>query len=255
MRSLGRRIENQSDVLARLADAVEAVATPHGTLNTSDPVLTGWDELDQGIGGLRRGVLHEWLVEPWPHRGLIAPFSLLTHLATRSVTAAAEGGLLVWVGKTCCPYARTLSASVLARSIYLEPRDRAERVWTLDVALRSRAVGVIIGDGSGLGMGESRRLQVAAASGGTLCLLARPMKERRTISAAWTRWRVHPAPTDTSSPGWALELLRCKGVQPGTWEARRWVVQRAYETGHVSVVSDAGDRPDEAARSASRASG
>lgn len=253
MQSLLPEAGSRPDALAGLIRALKARAVPRG--RAGRPVATGWEAVDGGIGGLGRGVLHEWMVDAGPGGVLAGPVGVFAHLADRAQADDAEGSLVVWVGRRCWAYPRALSGGLIGRSVFVEPRDRGERVWALDVALRSLAVGVVIGDGSGLGMGESRRLQVAAGGGKALCLLARPMGERGALSAAWTRWAVHPAATGGDSPAWVLELLRCKGVRPSAWEAERWLVGRNYETGVVGVVSDACDRPVAASGSSRRASG
>jgi hypothetical protein len=127
---------------------------------------------------------------------------------------------------------------LLGRSLFVLSDRFAERVWAIDLALRSPGVGVVIADGSGLGMRDSRRLQLAASSGGALCLLGRPWREHGEISAAWTRWRVRPEATPTTSPHWSVQLLRCKGSQTSEKEARQWIVRRDHETNDVGVVPE-----------------
>jgi len=43
--------------------------------------------------------------------------------------------------------------------------SRAERAWAIEQAARCGAVGMVVGDGAGLAMAESRRLQLAAPVG------------------------------------------------------------------------------------------
>ncbi len=136
------------------------------------------------------------------------------------------------------------------QSIFVDPGNDVERVWAIDLALRSPAVATVVADGSGLKMAQSRRLQVAAMSGGgrdgggALALLARPPRELRQHSVAATRWLVRDQPTIDEcdeideQPRWAVELLRCKGVQPVSEGARRWTVQRDHETGAVRLAAD-----------------
>jgi hypothetical protein len=103
--------------------------------------------------------------------------------------------------------------SLLPRSIFIDPPDDASRVWAIDLALRSSAADVVIADGSKLKMAESRRLQLAAARGRALGLLARPSWEGAELSAAATRWRVRRTPSPSHAPRWIVELLRCKQFQ------------------------------------------
>lgn len=239
--------------LNRLRSAIEEVEHRSSQLFAPSPVApTGWAEADHAIGGgLACGALHEWFGlmgggRP-DSRVWLPPISILSHLAARSLMGSGvSGGLVVWIGKRCWPYPRSLrgrwGANLLDRSIFVEAADIDERVWAIDLALRCRAVAAVVGDGSGLNMAESRRLQLAAGAGGVLGLLARPVCELGEISAARTRWRIAPAPSPMPLPRWTVELLRCKGVQLLSEEARRWVVQRDDATGALNLVSDALDR-------------
>lgn len=236
----------------------------------SPRVRTGWIGIDTALGGgLRRGVLHEWygdiapttragdggeeptLSDRHPALGLMA--LLLMRAVSEPVDA---GGLIVMVGSAARVHGAALAdfpaggsergrdvpgRSLLARCVYVDARTLAERVWAMELCLRSPAVGVMLGDASGLNMIGSRRLQLAArsrrgeAGGMPTALLIRPEAEMGTLSAAHTRWRVMRTAVAMSADaapaarwtqerwtlGWRLELLRCKGLRhagtPGCW--------------------------------------
>ncbi len=190
------------------------------------------------------------------------PLGVIVHLARRVAMSEDEDqpGAVVWVGRRCWPYGRALMGSaggiastLLERSIWVDAQSPAERLWAMDVALRGGAVGAVIGDGSGLSLPATRRLQVSAQAGGSMALLVRPAHEALELSAAQTRWTVRhePAPGAESEQGararWSIELLRCKGVRPKVESARRWVVRWNHETGDVGLVADTGRRSGEAA--------
>lgn len=241
-----------STPLSRLRAAVERVETRSEPAAAAPRLVLGWDGPDAAIGGgLRRGTVHEWLTggpDPGGGRWWSPPLGVLIHAAGRALREDDGGRRAVWVGRGVWPHPRAIpDPTLLARSMFVEARNDAERLWAIDLALRCAGVAVVVADGSGLGMGESRRLQLAAGTGGGVCLLARPWWERREVSAAWTRWRVAPAPSDGTDPRWTVELLRCKGMRPASEDARRWTVRREHETGDVRVVPDAPDRPGEAA--------
>ncbi len=107
---------------------------------------------------------------------------------------------------------RVAGGLLLKRSLFIDPPDDASRLWAIDLALRCPAIIVVVADGSGLRMAETRRLQLAAEASRGLALLARPPDELAELSAATTRWRVGPAPSPTGRPRWFVELLRCKGA-------------------------------------------
>jgi protein ImuA len=158
--------------------------------------------------------------------------------------------------------------SLLDRSVMVDADGPAERLWAIDTALRSAAAGVIVADGSGLDMASTRRLQLSAESSGScagaVCLLARPLRERRALSAAATRWLVEPDPcapdpsendlSNNDGPGWAVELLRRKGLRP-EGHAHRWRVRSCHATGDVRVVPIAADRSGPPARQVGRRTG
>ncbi len=175
------------------------------------------------------------------------PLAVLIGVARDAMRDAARGetGLVVWVGPACWPYPHALTRreqgggactedDLRRRSLFIDARRPAERVWAIDLALRSPAVSVVVADGSGLAMPESRRLQLAAGggTGNALALLARPPWEERELSAAKTRWRVTPQRTQSNEQAWTVELLRCKGLQPEE-DARRWTVRRDHATGTI----------------------
>ncbi|MFT5423244.1 MAG: hypothetical protein ACI89L_001018 [Phycisphaerales bacterium] len=231
-----------STPLGRLTEAIERVqGGPTGQDTERHRLGTGWDAADEASGGLRLGAVHEWLVESPQGQPDAAPLGIFAHLAAQHL-ASDNPSLVLWIGQACHPYPRSLPPVVLACSVFVTATTRTERVWATDTALRSRGAGVVIADASGFDMSASRRLQLAAGLSGGLGLLARPWSERGEISAAWTRWRVSPAMSDSDSPRWAIELLRCKRMQPTGEGTRRWCVQRDDETGDVGVVSQFGDR-------------
>lgn len=254
--------------LTGLAEAIERVqGGPTAEPGTERHTLqTGWDAADEASGGLRLGAIHEWLIQsPWgkPDAG---PLGLFTHLAAKtlsqSLASSPHPPLVLWIGRACHPYPCSLPREVRARSVFVDATTRTERVWATDTALRSGGVGAVIADASGFDMSASRRLQLAAGIGGggrgslagVIGLFTRPWNERREISAAWTRWRVSPTPSDSDSPRWAIELLRCKGMQTTGEGARQWCVQRDDETSNVSLVSETRDRCATPARPAALAS-
>ncbi len=211
--------------------------------------------------------LHEWLAPEEGGRAWLPPETVLADLAWRAILNDGDpapesltGDRVAWIGRRCWPYPPSLvrrdptgdgDHRLLERSIFVDPRTRDELVWAADLALRCPGIAAVVADGSGLQMPASRRLRLAAVAGGTLGLLARPDRERRSLSTAHARWAIAPwrAPrgagcgtmgaadvgggVDPADQAWMVELLRCKGVQPSIGSARRWVVRREHATGVV----------------------
>ena len=226
-----------------------------------DALLARRHAVQREGGGLARGAVHEWVGDGEERGSWSPPLSVLTHVSRRALPGAATPGAatpehrVCWVGRTVWPYPRTLvcdfvlaavggsfqdgerpvqaveliraertgdSAALLERSLFVDARTPGERLWAVDTALRSPAVGVVVADATGFDMAASRRLQLAARTEGVLALFARPPWEERALSAASTRWKVRRALPSASigAPAWTLELQRCKGS--GSVWIRNW---------------------------------
>lgn len=233
--------------LRALADAIDLCMAKH-TRGRGPPATTP----EQFDGALRAGCIHEWFVaasgcdQRRACRHWDPPLGVMLAIAT-GATAAPEntGKLCVWVGRRCWPRPAALARSspmALQRSLFVSPSGKEDRLWSVDLALRSGAATLVAADAAGLSLNDTRRLQLAAEAGGALGLLVRPPWERREPSAARTRWLVSPALSSDSDQRWTVELLRCKGVRPASGEARRWCVRRCHATGDVGVVPDAAGR-------------
>lgn len=246
--------------LHALAQAVEACLARHG------PGARSARRRAAGPFGesLAPGAIHEWFLadagasceSQAPRSHWNAPLGAILEIAREAMDAPGEAPrLCVWIGRRCRPFPAAMarcSPSLLRRSIFVDPAGRDERVWAIDLSLRSGAAAVVVADASRLGLTESRRLQLAAEEGGALGLLLRPTWEMGELSAARTRWRIAPAPSADADERWIVELLRCKGVRPTPEEARPWAVQRSHATGHVSVASLAPRRDQQAEMDAPR---
>jgi len=218
--------------------------------------------------GVVRGALQEWLSESPPQ-------AIWIELAGR---AAESGGSVYWVGRACWPYAvrlgrgRAGEAGLLRRSVLVDTGGRRPRrpprrgrhagarnggaggeggrLWALDVVLRSGSAAAVIGDGRGLGMAASRRLQLAAEAGGALALLWRRPDEAGVISAARYRWRVEPAVSPGKHPRWRVERVRGRDAAAWTGQGgpgHGWELEDRGGAGVVVVPAELADRPGAAA--------
>lgn len=200
---------------------------------TGDRIATGWNDIDAALGGgLAAGGLHEWFgvedAAAGESRPLDArwtpPLCILAHLAWQAFDRSSSSPWVVWVGRACHPYPRVLvrgaDRRLLERSLFVSPRDVGGRVWAMDLALRSQAVGFVVADGSGLDRSATQRIQLLARSQTKVVLAGCPPRQRSILSAAQTRWlvRTERAPGQRRAgeirPGWSVELLRCKGMRP-----------------------------------------
>jgi protein ImuA len=220
---------DQAAVLAALRDRVArlegAGRAPHEA--EAIPVCDG---LPLPGGGLARAAVHEILATS---PGCGAAFCAVLLARTGGTVlwiAAGRDGVLAWPpGLARCGLAPTNLVLV-----------RAERwpdaLWAMEEALRCPAVtGALLalapnpGAGGGtLDLTATRRLQLAAETGGALGLLMRSDAAGAEHTAATTRWRIGSLHADAAQglddPRWKLELLRARGGRPGgpwavTWRA------------------------------------
>lgn len=107
--------------------------------------------------------------------------------------------------------------------LLVSPRTVAEALWTMEQALKSGALGGVLGMVEGATLTQSRRLDFAARDGGTFAGLLRVRGDG--LSAARRRWRIAALPSlanplDPAAPGTVrlhAELLRQRDGPPGDW--------------------------------------
>ncbi len=241
--------------LRELAERIRAIEHRHDVAAagdfdepTSDRMPTGWAAIDAALGGgLPVGGLHEWF--GWSEaadRRWAPPLCILVHFARQALYFRQESLWTVWIGRICHPYPRVLvhgaDRRLLARSLFVAPRDVTTRLWAMDLALRSPSVGCVIADGSALDRAATQRLQRLARRETKPLFAARPPHECTALSAAQTRWRVSATPGEATAaaggviPRWSVELLRCKGVRP-VKAPREWRLEwnRAEGAVHLSA--------------------
>jgi hypothetical protein len=120
---------------------------------------------------------------------------------------------LTLVGPPHIPYAPALAAAgvELSRLLLIWPKDEQESLWAVEQALRSGNCGAVLAwPQKGLKPAVLRRLQLAAASGGSLGFLFRPERAAGDYSPSALRLQVRPA-----AEGVEVELLKRRGGWPG----------------------------------------
>ncbi len=168
---------------------------------------TGHEALDRLLpgGGWPVGALVELVVPRWGSGELWLWLPLLAWLTRRQRR-------VVLLSPPHLPYAPALAAAgvALERLVVVEAPP-AERPWAMEQLLRSRACALVLAPLAG--GGASRRLQLAAASGGSLGVvwLERPAP----ASHAALRLRLEAAPG-----GLWIEVLKVRGGRAG---GRLWL--------------------------------
>lgn len=180
-------------------------------------------------GGLASGAVHEMLGE--------------AATVFAALIAARLKGPVLWcldVTRREDPYGPGLQALGFDpdRLILARCRGPKEMLWTMEEGLRSTAPSLVIAEPeANVGLIESRRLQLAAESGGTLGLILREDGEigRLAPSAVASRWQIDPTP----GGGWRLKLRRCRGAMTAGDE---WKVKYDATTGRLALATKVGNR-------------
>jgi protein ImuA len=244
LRAQVRRIEQ-----GRSADAMGGRARPVAPLG-----LAALDDALPG-GGLPLGALHEIEGEraEWDDGATLGfCLALLARLSLAFPRSGPEGKKILWVSRRGDLYPPALAGQGLDPGRFLLVRPQggrgagdAEVLWAMEEGLRCRRLAAVVGEIEGLDRLAGRRLQLAAeasrgASGDGAGVTAfalhrrfRPLRQGRAASAALSRWRVTPGASGASSqdetfgslgesfigrPRWRLDLLRCRGAAPGSWQ-------------------------------------
>jgi protein ImuA len=149
------------------------------------------------------------------------------------------------------------------RLIQVCARDEAEALGVMEDALATDGVAAVVGEAEAVDLTAGRRLQLAcekrAATG--FVIRRRPFggqpQRAAAGSAATTRWRIAPAPSEPAPgefglgpPRFAAALERCRGGRSGAWlfEAARafsqdlWNEELQDGTHPLRLVADLGDR-------------
>ncbi len=200
----------------------------------------GVPEIDRVLagGGLRLGCIHE-VVGDEAATGFCA--SLLARAWAAGPCGDGGRGALLWLARDDDLYAPGLVRfGIEAGQLLVVTRLRRQEdmLWTMEEALRSRAVAGVVAEAGGIGLVAGRRLMLAAEGTGALGLVL----SRRAggggavrggggvgggvrgsgVRGAVSRWRVTAVPGGDAEGGvpetrWRVELLHCRGGKPGGW--------------------------------------
>jgi protein ImuA len=251
---------------ALLPELRERVRRVERSSATHEVLPFGVAAIDRALpgGGLARGALHEILGMGGDEEdgALAAAFAalILGRLASPTLSALGGGegrgevGVILWCSPRSDLYGPGLAAHGLdpGRVVLVRaPRD-AEILWALEEGLRAPDIFAVVGEVGSLPAVASRRLQLAAERSGIIAFLLRrwrdggqAARERALPNAAVTRWRIAALPSQPARggpgvgrPRWRVELLRCRGGEPASWE-----MEVPDATDHVSLAAVLANRP------------
>lgn len=170
-------------------------------------------------GGLRRGAVHE--AAPLTHWDHGAALGFCLGAGVRALQDKA--GSMVWITGPCgdfgAPYGLGLAGFGLdpRRMLLVSPPRVADRLWAVEEAARSGAAALVLAqlEGDRLDLLASRRLQLAAESGGSLVLLLRAPSDA-PIASVYSRWRVSARfGAAAGKTIWRMNLLRARNLPAG----------------------------------------
>lgn len=219
-RGLSGRSDRKASLIAGLRRRIEALECPPPRAGLAAPLALGLPAVDQALpgGGLRPAALHEI-------QGTGAAIAFTAALAARRLHQDAMGPVL-WCRTGIGLYPPGLSIFGLAADDLILVRGDSQRdvLWAMEEGLISGKPAIVVGEVGRLDLTASRRLQLAAETGGLVAVLLASGREVGRVSAASTRWRLKSAPS-APTPGYrgigqtrfSAELLRCRGGAPGAW--------------------------------------
>ncbi len=202
--------------LAQVAERIRQLELQHGR-GGRPACSTGLAELDAALGGgLRAGAVHELVGEVGGAAALVVALRVAARATLRS-------GWLIYVDSAgdFYPPGAEQRGVALGRLLVVRPTGSADALWATEQALRCRAVGAVVLPVRRLEAAMSRRLQLAAESGGGLGLIVRPDPQGEPTFAA-TRLRVT---TGVGRPGGVrlrIEVLKQVGGRPGAAVEVEW---------------------------------
>lgn len=224
----------------------------------------GQAALDEHLpgGGLPLAGLHEIDGEraEWDD-GAASGFCLALLARLSAARPEQTSGPILWAAPAGDLYAPGLAGFGLdpRRLILVRARNDREVLWALEEALRARVLAAVVGEVAELDRTAARRLQLAAETAGLPCFLLRRRHLARrgsdAPSAAVTRWRVAPLPSESDldrtplrerfldqnfiGPArWRVELLRCRGAAPADF-----IMEWDDATGSFALAATLCDRP------------
>jgi protein ImuA len=207
----------------------EIAALERGARGPSAVIAFGDERLDARLpgGGLGLSAWHEFAGEGMELETAAASAAFVARLAA----PLTRRGELVWVLRRDDLHAPGLAGLGFPaeRLIQVCARDEAEALAVMEDALRTRGVAAVFGEVGDIDLTAGRRLQLACEQGqGTgFVLRRRPFGgggKTGVSSAAATRWRLAPSPSEPApgdfglgAPRWRVTLERCRGGRTGAW--------------------------------------
>jgi protein ImuA len=220
--------EPRARELRALRQAIQGIEKKTVTLESpAAPFSFGIADIDQALGGgLAPSALHEIAAVNETQIAVATGFvcAIAAHCArTKAVLWVAEEMSVLESGY---PYGPGLDEAGLSpeRLVIVSAMRSHDVLWTMEEALRCRAIGAVIGEirtSNALDDVAGRRLALACAERSALALLLRPSPDNRPLPAT-TRWIVAassstPIRYGIGPPGLHIRLVRNRNGRLGSW--------------------------------------
>ena len=252
---LARRPDRAGRALAAVRAKVAALEA--GGRADAGRLAFGAPSVDAALGGgLALGRWHEVAGEGLEVETSAAPAAFTALMAA----PLARRGWALWVLRRDDLWAPGLEGLGFPpeRLIQVCARDEADALGVMEDARATDGIAAVIGEAETVDLTAGRRLQLACEKRGAtgFVIRRRPFggqgKGEAAGSAAATRWRVAPAPSEPAAgefglgaPRFTATLERCRGGRPGAWlfEAKSAFSWEAPDGTHpLRLVADLGDR-------------
>ena len=208
-------------------------------------------EIDNSLPakGLPRGALHEFFyhdtLQPERRSSLIptllAQSAYNTLVSENSWSRSAPTRAIVWIGKRSWPtpyalispeHSYSAQEAFLNSIIFIDPPNNKLTLWTLETALRSKAVGLVIAECPRISLTVTKRFELAARENGATALLLRDPSDLNLPSRAFTKWIMTPTPSQHDAPAWELSLTNMRG---GLQQPLSWLIGIHEQNSRISV--------------------
>jgi len=188
------------------------------------------------VKGLLRGALHEFFyhdpLQPERRSSLIPTLLAQNYYnildSENSWNRNIPSRAIVWIGKQSWPtpyslisseHSHTAPEAFLNSIIFIDPPSPKLTLWTLETALRSKAVDLVIAECPRISLTVTKRFELAARENGSTALLLRDLSDLNLPSRAHTKWVMTPTPSQHDAPTWELSLTHMRGglQKPLSW--------------------------------------
>lgn len=206
-----------------------AAVTRAGVLPLGDHRLDSCLPSDGTRRGLPLGAVHEVGTEGIHVEFGALPAGFVAALLARLPSPAP----ILWAAARGDMYAPGLLAYGLdpGRLVMVRPRGDADTLAVMETAVREGGFAAVVGEAGAFERTESRRLMLACQRQGTTAFVLRRWPHGRKgqdqPTAAATRWRLAPAPSDRATPPrgraepgtacWHAALTHARGGRLGEW--------------------------------------